>query len=65
MTRIEVKPSGLDRLVPVPGKHRVYFAQDAWTPADDSYELRRLIDAGDLVERDAAPAPVAEPEMEH
>ena len=50
---IDVKPSGPDRMVPVPGKERVYFPQDVWTSTQDIYELRRLIDAGDLLVRPA------------
>ena len=40
-------------MVPVPGKERVYFPQDVWTSTQDIYELRRLIDAGDLLVRPA------------
>ena len=47
---IDVKPSGPDRMVPVPGKERVYFPQDVWTSTQDIYELRRLIAADILPE---------------
>ncbi len=53
---IDVKPSGEDRKVPVPGRERVYFPHDVWTRAEDSFELRRLVDSGDLVVRGDAPA---------